>query len=171
MVCYWKPSWPVTIDYVLWTEVYSFRKPVFLWGVGHAFNSWLRTAMQLMDTVIMLNADKRDKVHKVLDVAFSFPSRALNARDQWPHMLTWLDLKQLQAHCFTITAIRGRSKTFFTIVLREFQEMKSILHQGKMLPEYIDAVLRSCIIPDILCVSPCLMVLWPTNYIPKLPLE
>lgn len=40
--------------------------------------------MQLMDTVIMLNAEKCEKVHKALDVAFSLPRWVLNARDQWP---------------------------------------------------------------------------------------
>ena len=41
----------MTIDDVPWTEVYSFRNTVFLWRVGHIFNSWFCTAMQLMDTV------------------------------------------------------------------------------------------------------------------------
>lgn len=169
MVCYWKLSWPVTIDDVLWTEVYSFRNSVFLRRVGRAFNCWFCTAMQLMDTIIMLNADRCEKVHKVFHAAFSFPRWVLNAGDQWAHMLNWLALKQPQADCFTITATSGRSKMFFPKVLCEFQETKSILHQGKMLPEYIEAAFRSWIIPDILCVSSCLKVLWPTNYIPKLP--
>lgn len=63
-VCSWKPSWPETTDDVLWAAGYS-RSSVFLWRVGH-INSWFYTDMQLVCAVIILHADKHEKVPKVL---------------------------------------------------------------------------------------------------------
>lgn len=91
----WKPSWPETIDDVLWAAGYS-RSSAFLWRIGH-MNSWFCTAMQLVCTVIMLHADKCEKVHKVLAAAFSFPRWVGSAGAQWPLRLTWWTLKHPQA--------------------------------------------------------------------------
>lgn len=94
-VCSWKPSWPETIDDVLWAAGYS-RSSVFLWRVGH-INSWFCIAMQLVGTVIILSADKCEKVHKVLAAAFSFPRWVGSAGAQWPLRRTWWALKHPQA--------------------------------------------------------------------------
>lgn len=166
-VCSWKPSWPETTDDVLWAAGYS-RSSVFLWRVGH-INSWFCIAMQLVGTVIILSADKCEKVHKVLAAAFSFPRWVGSAGAQWPLRLTWWALTH-KHNWFSITATPGTGKMIFLTEFHEFQEMKSILHQGKTLPEYTDAALGSRVTPDILCVSPCLKVLWPTDRISNLPL-
>lgn len=94
-VCSWKPSWPETIDDVLWAAGYS-RSSVLLWRVGHT-NSWFCTAMQLAGTVIILHADKCEKAAASTSWTFSFPRWVGSAGAQWPLRLTWWALKHPQA--------------------------------------------------------------------------
>lgn len=167
-VCSWKPSWPETIDNVLWTAGYS-SSSVFLWRVGH-IKSWFCTAMQLVCTIIILHADKHEKVHKVLAAAFSFPRWAGSAGAQCPLRLTWCAPKHSQAQLVLKSSNpRHRQEDFPNRVpLVPGNEVNPT--SGKTLPEYRDAALGSCTTSDILCVSPCLKVLWPTDCISNLPL-
>lgn len=167
-VCSWKPSWPETKDDVLWAAGYS-RSSVFLWRVGH-INSWFCIAMQLVGTVIILSADKCEKVHKVLAAAFSFPRWVGSAGAQWPLRLTWWALKHPQAQLvLNYGNSRHREDDFPNRIPRvSGNEINPTPRENC---QYIDAALGSCITPDILCVSPCLKVLWPTDRISNLPLQ